>query len=61
MRRNKGGSIEGIMDGGREGGIRNREHFGKIWEVIEGSGGFRGVLENYGKLRVAMASFGKIC
>ena len=40
MRRNKGGSIEGIMDGGREGGIRNREHLLHFWRVPGGFGGF---------------------
>ena len=36
--KNEGGSTEGRMDGGREGGIRNREHLGKLWKVTGGLG-----------------------
>ena len=61
MGKNEGGSTEGRMDGGREGGIRNWEHLGKLWGVLEGSCGFWGVLESFGRLRVALAGFGRLC
>ena len=34
------------MEGRRD---RNREHLGKLWGVLEGPGGFRGVLEELGE------------
>ena len=45
----EGGRTEGIMEGCREGGIRNREHLGSSGGVLEGPGGFRGVLEEFGE------------
>ena len=43
----EGGRTEGTMEGWRERGIRNREHLGKLWGVLESSGGFRGVLGEF--------------
>ena len=45
----EGGRTEGIMEGCREGGIRNREHLGSSEGALEGPGGFRGVLEEFGE------------
>ena len=51
MGKKEGGKTEGIMEGWTEGGIRNREHLGKLWEGLEDSPGFGGVLENSEKGR----------
>ena len=49
MGKKEGGKTEGIMEGWTEGGIRNREHLGKLWEGLEDSRGFWGVLEKFGE------------
>ena len=51
MGKKEGGKTEGIMEGWTEGGIRNREHLGKLWEGLEDSLGFWGVLEKSEKGR----------
>ena len=50
----EGGRTEGTMEGWRERGIRNREHLGKLWGVLESSGGFRGVLGEFGERKERM-------
>ena len=47
----EGGRTEGTMEGWRERGIRNREHLGELWGILESSGGFRGVLGEFEKGR----------
>ena len=50
----EGGKTEGIMEGWTEGGIRNREHLGELWGILESSGGFRGVLGEFGERKERM-------
>ena len=50
----EGGRTEGTMEGWRERGIRNREHLGKLLGVLESSGGFQGVLGEFGERKERM-------
>ena len=62
MGKKEGGSTEGRMDGGREGGIRNWEHLAKLggrgfFKVLVGSGEFWKALEGYGWPWPALGGF----
>ena len=54
MGKKEGGRTEGTMEGWRERGIRNREHLGELWGILESSGGFRGVLRELGERKERM-------
>ena len=54
MGKKEGGRTEGTMEGWRERGIRSREHFGELWAIPESSGGFRGVLGEFGERKERM-------
>ena len=50
----EGGRTEGTMEGWRERGIRNREHLGELWGILESPGEFRGVLGEFGERKERM-------
>ena len=50
----EGGRTEGTMEGWRERGIRNREHLGELWGILESSCEFRGVLGEFGERQERM-------
>ena len=54
MRKKEGGRTEGTLEGWRERGMRNREHLGKLRGLLESSGGFRGVLGEFGERKERM-------
>ena len=54
MGKKEGGRTEGTMERWRERWIRNREHLGELWGILESSGGPRGVLGEFGERRERM-------